>query len=107
MMMAVMVKLSHLCDSEITWSKNGLSNFSSRGRLFLFAISQNEIGELKITVAGGFGVPMDDRARRLLGMLAQQLLIDPQAKRMVVGRGQNGALRARLGLLHLCRHIYS
>jgi len=97
MMVAVMMKLSHLSGSEITWTSNVVSNFPLCRLLFLFPVSQNEIGELEITIAGCFGMSVDNRATGLLRVLAQQLFVDPETKRMIVCRSQNGALRPRLG----------
>jgi hypothetical protein len=75
--------------------------------LLILVISQSDVGQLQIAVAGGLRAAVNDGPRRLLllRVSTHQLFVDPEAYRMVIRFGQDRSLRTSLELLNLCRHI--
>jgi hypothetical protein len=74
--------------------------------LLRLVISQCDVGQLQIAVAGGFRTAVNDGPRRLLllRVSTHQLFVNPKAYRMVIRLGQDRTLRTSLKLLKLC-HI--
>ena|SRR5215813_1023313 len=88
------------------------SHVKLRGRLpvrllLLLVITQGDIGQFQVSIAGGLRAAVNNGSRRLqlLGVLAHQLLIDPKTHWMVVPLIQDRSLGTSLELLYLCRHI--
>ena len=82
-----------------------VSNLSLDRRLFLRLVSQNEICQLQIAIAGSFGTSVDDSPLcQLLSVFTEQLFIDPKSQWMIVNCFEDGAFWARLRPVYFCGH---